>query len=268
MYNINNHNFEDFCIINKNIVNNHDEIKEKLLKLKLSNNIPNIIFHGQNNSGKKTIVNYFIDLIYNNDQHNIKNNVLTINCSFNKGIKFIREDLKFFCKTIVNYDNGKFFKSIILINGDKLTIDAQSALRRCIEIYSHNTRFFLIVENKNKLLKPIISRFASILLINYNLSNIKSNRNDKINILLQKNKDKTSLIEVNNLTNLLYNNGYSANDLFNYYKLKKPDKLLDNNIETYNILLDFLNIKNEIRNEKLLIFYLLKHLFIRCNNDL
>ena len=58
MYNINNHNFEDFCIINKNIVNNHDEIKEKLLKLKLSNNIPNIIFHGQNNSGKKTIVNY------------------------------------------------------------------------------------------------------------------------------------------------------------------------------------------------------------------
>ena len=44
----------------------------------------------------------------------------------------------------------------------KLTIDAQSALRRCIEIYSHNTRFFFIVENKNKLLKPIISRFASI----------------------------------------------------------------------------------------------------------
>lgn len=268
MYNINNNNFEDFCIINKNIVNNHDEIKEKLLNLKLANNIPNIIFYGQNNSGKKTIVNYFINLIYNNDQNNIKNNVLSINCSFNKGIKFIREDLKFFCKAIVNYDNGKFFKSIILINGDKLTIDAQSALRRCIEIYSHNTRFFLVVENKNKLLKPIISRFASILLINYNLSCEKNNRNEKISILLQKNKDKTSLIEINNLTNLLYNNGYSAIDLFNYYKFKKSEKLLDNNIETYDILFNFLNIKNEIRNEKLLIFYLLKNLFIRCNNHL
>ena len=69
---------------------------------------------------RKVIVNYFIDLIYDKNPEKIKNNVLTINCSFNKGIKFIREDLKFFCKTIVNYENGKFFKSIILINGDKV----------------------------------------------------------------------------------------------------------------------------------------------------
>jgi DNA polymerase III delta prime subunit len=36
-----------------------------------------------------------------------------------------------------------------------LTIDAQSALRRCIEQFSFNTRFFIIIENKHKLLKPI-----------------------------------------------------------------------------------------------------------------
>ena len=266
MFNINNYNFEEFCKLNKNSINNHEEIKKKLLTLKLSNNIPNIIFHGENNCGKKTILDYFINLIYDNNQEIIKKNVLNINCSFNKGIKFIREDLKFFCKAIVNFDEGKFFKSIILINGDKLTIDAQSALRRCIEIYSHNTRFFFIVENKNKLLKPIISRFASIYIINNNI-NIKFN-NEKINLLIQKNKDKYSLIDINNLTNFLYNNGYSAMDLFKYIKYKKINKNLNENLNTYNYLLNYLNIKTEIRNEKLLIFYLLKNLLIRYNDNL
>jgi DNA polymerase III delta prime subunit len=54
------------------------------------------------------------------------------------------------------------FKSIVLLNADKLTIDAQSALRRCIELFCHSTRFFIVVEDKNKLLKPILSRFCEI----------------------------------------------------------------------------------------------------------
>ena len=54
------------------------------------------------------------------------------------------------------------FKSIILFNADKLTVDAQSALRRCIEQFSHTTRFFIIIENKDKLLNPILSRFCNI----------------------------------------------------------------------------------------------------------
>ena len=56
----------------------------------------------------------------------------------------------------------KSFKSIVLLNGDKLTMDAQSALRRCIELFSHNTRFFLIVEDKYKMLRPILSRFCEL----------------------------------------------------------------------------------------------------------
>jgi replication factor C small subunit len=49
-----------------------------------------------------------------------------------------------------------------LSNADKLTTDAQSALRRCIELFSHSTRFFIIVEDKYKLLKPILSRLCEI----------------------------------------------------------------------------------------------------------
>ena len=79
-----------------------------------------------------------------------------------KGFVFIRDQLKFFAKTNIQNKKGYFFKSIILFNADKLTTDAQSALRRCIERFSHTTRFFIIVEDKNKLLKPILSRFCNI----------------------------------------------------------------------------------------------------------
>jgi hypothetical protein len=50
------------------------------------------------------------------------------------------------------------------LNADKLTIDAQSAMRRCIEIFSHNTRFFIVVDDKCKILKPILSRLCEIYL--------------------------------------------------------------------------------------------------------
>ena len=85
-----------------------------------------------------------------------------VNCAHSKGIRFIRDELKFFAKTNIQNQNGLFFKSIVLFNAGNLTTDAQSALRRCIEQFSHTTRFFIIVEDTNLLLKPILSRFCNI----------------------------------------------------------------------------------------------------------
>jgi DNA polymerase III delta prime subunit len=140
----------------------HQNIKEKLKYFHSIHKIPNIIFNGPSGSGKSTIVNDFISLIYDGNREKIKDFVMYVNCAHGKGIKFIREELKFFAKTHIPSNEGNTFKSIVLFNGDKLTMDAQSALRRCIELFSHNTRFFIIVEDKYKLLKPILSRFCEI----------------------------------------------------------------------------------------------------------
>ena len=59
-------------------------------------------------------------------------------------------------------ESGVCFKSIVLTNAESLTTDAQSALRRCIEQFSHNTRFFVVINEKSRLLKPILSRFCEI----------------------------------------------------------------------------------------------------------
>ena len=140
----------------------HEPIKKKLNNFLEINKIPNLLFHGPSGSGKRTIVNDFINKIYNSDREKMKSFVMYVNCSHGKGIKFIRDELKFFAKTHINSNDGNNFKSIVLLNADKLTIDAQSALRRCIELFSHNTRFFIIAEDKYNLMKPILSRFCEI----------------------------------------------------------------------------------------------------------
>ena len=109
-----------------------------------------------------------------------------VNCAHGKGIRFIRDELKFFAKTNIQNLNGVFFKSIVLFNAGWLTTDAQSALRRCIEQFSHNTSVFIVIEDTDCLLKPILSRFCNIYiplpiidnkrisLHSYNINNIEN----------------------------------------------------------------------------------------------
>jgi replication factor C small subunit len=143
-------------------MNIHSDIKKKLDYFIKQKKIPNIIFHGVSGCGKNALVSEFVNNVYGGDKHAIQTYVMHVNCAHGKGIRFIREDLKFFSKTNVDLRDGDIFKTVILLNADKLTIDAQSAIRRCIELFSRSTRFFIIVEDKYKLLRPILSRFCEI----------------------------------------------------------------------------------------------------------
>ena len=257
----------------------NDDLYIKIDKLYNQKNIPNIIFHGNYLTGKKTLLEYLLKKIYKTNE-NIENYVLTINCSQGKGnIKFMRENLIHFANMIINRKNG-LFKSIILLNADKLTIDAQSALRRIIEIYNHSTRFFIIVDNKYKLLKPILSRFSEIYcdakncdkkIIDPNISildnSIKYDYTKKKNTSLNKyliNQDTS--VDFNFLIDLshkLYNNGYSSDILINYIDTKLP-----NGLDKYNFLFLLDIYKKEIRNEIILIMFTLNYIYFRNNIDL
>ena len=259
----------------------HQSIKNKLNYFHEMHKIPNILFHGPTGSGKRTIVNEFIHKIYDNNKDKIKSFVMYVNCSHGKGIKFIREELKLFAKTHINSNGGNIFKSIILLNADKLTIDAQSALRRCIELFSHNTRFFIIAEDKYNLMKPILSRFCEIYVsepvINgkitniyqhnlncvFNMKDIKTHHLDWLKKELQKlvNK-KITIEELIFLCNKLYEKAYSSLDILN---LLENTNFLENiitNEKKYECLLCFNRIRKEFRNEKLLILFILNFLFL------
>ena len=265
----------------------HPHIIKKLEYFHNSHKIPNIIFHGPTGCGKRTIVNKFINLIYDNNKEKIKSFVMHVNCAHGKGIKFIREELKFFAKTHIHSNGGDIFKSIIMLNADKLTIDAQSALRRCIELFSHTTRFFIIVEDKYKLLKPILSRFCEIYvpepihngeivnLYNHNLrqvfkwKEVKTQRIDWLKKEIHKYIEQKPLYEdLINMSLKLYEKGYSGLDLIT---LLEKSNIFDNfmsDSKRNDLLFAFNKIKKEFRNEKILMAFILNFIFIQLDFNL
>jgi DNA polymerase III delta prime subunit len=255
----------------------HQEIYKKLDHFIEIKKIPNILFHGKYGCGKKTIINDFINKIYNNKY--TKDLVMFVNCSHGKGIKFIREDLKFFAKTNVQNNEGNAnFKTIVLSNVDKLTMDAQSALRRCIELFSYNTRFFVVAEDKYKLMKPILSRFCELYvpepiyqgkIINLNsyllekTYKTKSYKTGKMTWLkkeLQKlfdiSSEKMTLPLIAEKSVLFYEKGYDSIEMMDVIK----NMQIDNNI--IEIYLCHNKMRKEIRNEKILMLMIMNCIYL------
>lgn len=262
-------------------------VKEKLDYFIASKRIPNIIFHGSSGSGKRTIVGEFIYRIYHGDRARVKTNVMFVNCAHGKGIKFIRDELKLFSKSNVQCNNNNLFKSIVLYNADELTIDAQSALRRCIELFSNNTRFFIVVENKYKLLKPILSRFCEIYVPDNNTAEfahnvpiyqslhiIKNNAvygdlgdehhertNRRIAEIVGATETRThqQFIEI---ADRLYEDGISCLDVLEFLET------IADNVRLVKLRFCYNKIKGEFRSEKMLMLYLFDFLYLRSNADL
>lgn len=275
----------------------HQNIKEKLKYFHSIHKIPNIIFNGPSGSGKSTLLNEFLTLIYDGDKDKMKEYIMYGNCAHEKGIKFIRDEIKFFAKTHIYSNSGDTFKSIVLYNSDKLTIDAQSALRRCIESFSHNSRFFIVVEDKYKLLKPILSRFCEIYvpepvikgvpinLYQYNLQNtfklkhVKVSRIDWLKKELQKMFPATTTattaianevepLSLHQLVTKLYEKSYNALDLM---KLLQEGAFSLTQEKQYELLVAFHKTKKEFRNEKLMMMFILQFVFLdkeRCLDNL
>ena len=264
----------------------HKDIYKRLEHFHKENKIPNIIFHGDHGVGKTTIVDTFIQKLYNNNKDNIRLYVMNVNCSSGKGIKFIRDELKLFAKTNIASNMGVDFKSIVLKNAEFLTMDAQSALRRCIELFSHSTRFFIIVENKYKLLKPILSRLCDIYVPSPNIRNKSVNlyihaknkksplkdyvsrRNTTIMKCIKKmqTNNEISLIQLLSVSEDLYQKGISCLDI---------QDIIVNDMFTfstplckYETLMYFQKIRSDFRCEKLLIFIMLKFILLRKNCSL
>lgn len=253
--------------------------------------IPNLIFHGSSGTGKRTIVGNFINQIYGGDRNRIKSNVMFVNCAHGKGIRFIRDELKYFAKANMQCNDNNMFKSIVLMNADELTIDAQSALRRCIELFSHNTRFFIIIENKYKLLNPILSRFCEIYIpdktqIQQNQTKYVSLHQTGINSTYETedlraahrkqilDADLKEILKTFPKTNYdhkwfmtyanrLYEEGISCLDIIKYL-----EEDLGNEKLVISLKFCFNKIKNEYRCEKMAMFYLFDYAFLRSNKSL
>jgi replication factor C small subunit len=130
-----------------------EDIIERLKAYAKIRNVPHLIFSGPAGTGKTSSALALSRELFGETW---KQNFIELNASDERGINIIRGKIKNFARTAPMGQNQ--FKIIFLDEADSLTIDAQAALRRTIEKYSHICRFMLSVNYSSKLIEPIQSR--------------------------------------------------------------------------------------------------------------
>lgn len=135
---------------------------KRLMEFATHAHVPNFLLHGPSGSGKSSALEGFLRALYGSKCRS-PDLVLTVDCARDHGASFVRGDLKNFARSQLCPERGRpAFRSVVVRNADLLTHDAQSALRRSIEVHSHSARFFLLASDTSRLLRPVLSRFCAI----------------------------------------------------------------------------------------------------------
>ncbi|KAH6651458.1 P-loop containing nucleoside triphosphate hydrolase protein [Truncatella angustata] len=145
-------------------VSGHQDILATINKFVDSNRLPHLLLYGPPGTGKTSTILALSRRIYG--EHNMRQMVLELNASDDRGIDVVREQIKTFASTKQIFTMGASsrpggmasYKLIILDEADAMTNTAQMALRRIMEKYTANTRFCIIANYTHKLSPALLSR--------------------------------------------------------------------------------------------------------------
>mgnify|MGYP003706045135 CR=1 FL=1 len=144
------------------------------------NDLPNLLFHGKDGSGKKSLVRLFLKRIFGKDLKSLKvkyqikgygSNNLEIDISqslyhleiYPNGTgldKYLVQEVikEYASKKILLMNKERSFKVIWIHNVQNLSYYAQTALRCTMEKYSSNCKFILSGNQLSKIIEPLRSR--------------------------------------------------------------------------------------------------------------
>lgn len=159
-------------------VSGHQDILATINKFVDTNRLPHLLLYGPPGTGKTSTILALARRIYGAE--NMRQMVLELNASDDRGIEVVREQIKTFASTKQIFSmtgtgtggtgagcgsgsggrSGAMaaYKLIILDEADAMTNTAQMALRRIMEKYTANTRFCIIANYSHKLSPALLSR--------------------------------------------------------------------------------------------------------------
>ncbi len=164
----------------------HKEIFRKLEKISKDDGMPHIIFYGNPGSGKKTMINLFLEMIFDKSVYrlddskytvissgNIENEVIVkqsdhhiiIEPNNNNFDRYLIQDIvKEYARRypLCIFEKSRNFKMVQINNLDNLSYYAQTSLRRTIEKYSKTCRFIMWCYSLSKVIEPLRSRCLCI----------------------------------------------------------------------------------------------------------
>lgn len=148
----------------------------------------NLLFVGNNGTGKTTLLNCLIREYYGltKEQSFPENNILFINNLKEQGIQYFRNEMKTFCQShSIIYGKKKL---VVIDDIDSINEHSQQVFRNYIDKYSRNIHFISVCSNVQKVIESLQSRLHIIQLTVPNseqiqclLNRIVSNENIQIN---------------------------------------------------------------------------------------
>ena len=162
------------------------DIFKKLRKISEDDGLPHIIFYGNPGSGKKTMINLFLEMIFDKSIYKLDDSKYTVISSGNVETEVIVKQSdhhiiiepnnnnfdRYLIQDIVKeyakkyplsiFEKNRKFKSVQINYLDNLSYYAQTSLRRTIEKYSKTCRFIMWCYSLSKVIEPLRSRCLCI----------------------------------------------------------------------------------------------------------